>query len=335
MSWNDIRDAMERRLKALKQVNRLHHYLRYVPESSLTPEWQRIMLEPATRKLNVWMVTRAGTPVDRVTPDTDGAVNRRHPLELHGYMQLNDGEQSEDRWNECVDAILDSITFGDRSLGGKCLTYGLPTTRDQGIFSFQGEIDCHHVVYAMDVEEVLPLTAPTAPTLPSGDPKLPLEDLADAIILAIQPRVTGLNLASLAWDTSYGNEPAYMSDPVAECPRLRLRYESVEPIQLVGGEVGNGTDFNVGVSLIYQIRQVPQSQHQRIMLMGLEQVAATFLNNMPAVLRVVGTGGKMKVSQAIPSNITFYPDLNHELGDPRLRVSSASLRLDLHGILCA
>ena len=158
MSYAAINAALVTRLGAVSGIGKVQGYYRWCPDGTNAEKFVALFLDSASpAHVNVWMVTRIGTAKDKKLDDDDTSVRRRHNIVLQGYYSLTDATNSEAVFHAIVEAIMENLRTGDRTLGGACLTYELP---EGAAIAWEdwprsGAVLCHSGRVTFQVEEIL------------------------------------------------------------------------------------------------------------------------------------------------------------------------------------
>lgn len=154
MSYQAIRDALESRLQAISSVGVVHAWPRLVRETPQSSEFQGSLVESG--KLNVWMISRTGVR-DRQAEDRDNRQIRVHEINIDVFWAWDDtgvkGTTSDTLFQNALEAVLDDIRTGDRTLGGAANTMSLGRVSTIEPVRYLSTL-CHHAVIQLEVEEV-------------------------------------------------------------------------------------------------------------------------------------------------------------------------------------
>lgn len=147
------------------------------------------------------------------------------------------------------------------------------------------------------------------------DPQLAI---AVATVAWVGPQITSLSLVTHAIDRGMMAHPQYPANPVTDCPKLVLRIYKGDIV----GRPNLGIDWDYAMSYWLYRRQTPGQNHQQLLLADLQTLENLFLGNFgPMAIRNAGADFIAPVQSVV------HDELNHPLGEPRLRVSVGELVL--------
>lgn len=151
----DIIDAFKSRFSTIVELGTVHAFLRWTiqPNSS---EPFGAMFKDQFGRVNTLIMTR--TKYEDAQAFEDNKVLRRHTMDFYLYLShLDDGTTtSELDYQNLIEIIETDLRTGDRTLGGKCLTYSLPDVNKIGHGSFGNRKDSYHTcTFKIEVDEVL------------------------------------------------------------------------------------------------------------------------------------------------------------------------------------
>lgn len=164
--------------------------------------------------------------------------------------------------------------------------------------------------------------------------KIYIKEFGDAIITHIQNGVagmaiTGLSTGDVAWSRAILNEPAYILDPVADLPLIKLRFNNLKT------EPGPNARMicEYEYSLFYYKRQTKGGLHQELLLADVDKIFELFSNDpslwrLPLLYQVdPGPPGGQQMQFIYPAKLVFFPELKHTIDLPDIRISCAEITL--------
>lgn len=149
MSYQGIRDALASRLGAVSGVYNVQKFHRHHKSGFDDSAFKSLFLQ--SQELSAWRMTRTAVSNEQC-PDSDNVVIRQHSIEIQGLHGLRDGESSELEFQDLVDAVLNDLCNGDRTLGGAAKTHALPQVQRITPVIFYG-ILAHEAILTLTVEE--------------------------------------------------------------------------------------------------------------------------------------------------------------------------------------
>lgn len=149
MSYTGILEALVDRIQAVHSTAKVHGFYRWSTEAPGLSAPIALFGAP----LNTWMLTRTAR-TDEKAPSDDSRYRVQHTLQLWHYFAHNDANESEATFQAAVDAVMDDLRDGDRTLGGECLTLLPPVAPSLGLADFGGVL-CHEASMVIVVEEVV------------------------------------------------------------------------------------------------------------------------------------------------------------------------------------
>lgn len=157
-----------------------------------------------------------------------------------------------------------------------------------------------------------------------------IEDIGDALISWFSPRVSSLGLVTFTWHPHMRANPSYPHNPRTACPRAYLRANRVGHIP--GKTIGCTTaEIIYQCSIWLQMRQTPGQAHQKLLIAGIDVFHTALIQSE---WRFDGISvPSLQELTAQPAEGVVFDELDHPLGDPALRISSAEIAMTLTGRL--
>lgn len=149
MSYSGINAELVQRIEAAQPDSVVHGFYRWSNQPPGSTPATALFGAP----LNTWMLTRTAR-TDEKAPSDDSRYRVQHTLQLWHYFAHNDANESEATFQAAVDAVMDDLRDGDRTLGGECLTLLPPVAPSLGLADFGGVL-CHEASMVIVVEEVV------------------------------------------------------------------------------------------------------------------------------------------------------------------------------------
>lgn len=335
MPWDKIATALKKRLDGVTpKVGMTHDYIRWTEDTDQSTDFKSKFHYAPTGRTQFWMVYDEGL-ADIFAQDSDRKIIRRYNTVLEGFYAHNDKGGSETAFKQIVDAVMEDLRLGDRTLGGIVNTIQPPTVKipRSGVV-FQG-MACNYASVSFGVEEILTrrVTDVPAPTInPSpADNSLyfPIQEIVDGLLATVAGTAVPYAVpapSSVTLCRGSRPDPIYPADPRKDCPfiRLRLRQMTNEPVT---GRAGQVVDSQFLASWYIYHRQKPGEDHQQLVANKAQLISKPFLGNFtPAALASIP---RLIDYQAVPVLIINHNDLRHPWGDPDLTVSCVEVQMKL------
>lgn len=155
MSWATVRAALKTRLEAVSGVENVHGQLRYDHDGLDEDKFEELFIG-AGEVVNTWQFTRTTRTAQR-SPDLSTVTKVQHAVTLRGNRSVVDPgtgtTNTEDGFQDTIDAICDNLDDGDRTLGGVAITHSIPQAGQIGHAMFYNSVLCHDVSITFTVEE--------------------------------------------------------------------------------------------------------------------------------------------------------------------------------------
>lgn len=156
MSWAAIRSAIETRLGAVSGVENVHALQRHHVQGFNDPNFASLYLNDSDA-LNTWIFGRVSVEQTHCLDDDD-TIYRHHLIRARGHFGLVDADTTEHTFNATIDATIDDLNEGDRTLGGACFSYSLPQVTNIQHVTFY-DVLAHDCTIEFTVEEHVSRTA--------------------------------------------------------------------------------------------------------------------------------------------------------------------------------
>ena len=143
-----------------------------------------------------------------------------------------------------------------------------------------------------------------------------------------------LNLNSFDWHRHMRDNPSYPANPRTACPRGFIRLDQAGHTAAPdGATLGCATaGFVYQFSLWLQYRQTPGQQHQRLLALGIDVIHTAILREDLDLSAALDLYPVYEVEVELLQS-TVFTEMDHEWGDPALRVSVAQTSFLLSGTL--
>lgn len=315
MGWSAIVEAIAARISAICPTATVNNRIRNIKSSLDTKDWGEAYKDWADSTVNCWQITRVGRR--EINTDDSSKKRTQHEIEIWHHRSVVDCSESEQLFQLELDQVVDDFSNGDRTLGGACVSLGTPAAEQIGHAMLAESVLCHSGSLKFTAEESVSAgTAETVVAIPSEF----WRTIGDALIVWISPQLTSLALTAVKWDAGTTKAPPTPIDPRTECPRLLLRLADND-IELQPNHCQ--VETNSG-ALWLQLRQAKGDDHHKRLVAYAGTIAQKFLGEQrPAGLQSVGVEF-MELTRVI-----YHDPVEHSLGDPTLRVSTAEIQFEI------
>lgn len=325
MSYQDISTALAARLQAVLPYARVHDTVPYTREPDTSQVFWDLFCDsratyPQDRPpINTVIFTRTNRrPAQLTDGQGKSVVHEFQVAHLYSHDEANGTNQL---FQSQFEAICNDLEDGDRTLGGKVHTHGLPAGQAIGDSEFYGK-QVHDARFQLLVEEVIiPTVSPPADPVGGADLWLPCANAFEAW-LAPQLGPLGLKTAFKIDRQTGPPHPRLPARPVLDCPKLTGSFYT-RATNLTGTKL-NRFDID-GALWLYRSQETPGENYQKKVLEGLD-----FLRNkldvngqLPSILRDAGIRLMYVVQDVV------HEELQHPLGEPRLRSNPGELQLKI------
>lgn len=159
-----------------------------------------------------------------------------------------------------------------------------------------------------------------------------IEDVGDALVAWLTPKLSSLSLVSIDWSDQMRDEPSYPCDPRTELPRVRLRL--VQSAHTEGDVMGCASaGFIYQMEIWLQLRQTPGNEHQRLLVQGIDLIDTALIQENLNLTNALGIDELYIAKVEPPATSVPFTEQDHPLGDPQLRVSSSSTTWTIAGFI--
>jgi len=173
--------------------------------------------------------------------------------------------------------------------------------------------------------------------MPAIGPQAKGYSLAQGLLGFLSPGgfgdVSALGLAELSW-SRHANDllRSYPASPYLQCPQVKLRLYT-QDMQMGPPRGGQAMDAQYKLGLVYKRQQKNFLEDpQPIMVQNTEILFNLFTNylvRIPNVEAVVG----WEAWKNFPLQIVYHDDLEHEWGDPAMKISVSEIVYTIEGRL--
>lgn len=325
MSWQAIVAALEERINDVAEAHdtpaTTHQYLRWTNDGSEGEQFQDLFVTDG--RLATVQITRTAVRVLRAQEDT--RLRIQHDAKAEITLALQDATGSELLHQALIDAVIDDLASGDRTLDANALTHTDPRAENIQASRF-GNALAHTADLLLTIEEVVGTRPePDDVELTSLGPGVTADQLAISLALvdwlSTQPLVDGLNLVQLQLDPSNRPHPRYPVDPVSDLPALIIQNHTGQNTRTVN----NGRDSIYQLSAYIYMLQTPEDHHQQTLQNAMRTVETVLLRN-PRPFALETAGAQMMT----PGKVDYPDELPHPLvDDPALRVSVGEILIQI------